>query len=79
MINSGRWDYSPSVALFIPLKRFQRYLNPEYRITVPMDITHFRKEVRSQGWSMTLSMNYAVARCANESEWLLVITQETET
>ena len=51
MINSGRWDYFPSVALLIPLKRFQ----------------------------MTLSMNYAVARCANESEWLLVITQETET
>ncbi len=45
-------------------RNFRKYLNPEYRITVPMDITNFRKAVRAKGWSMTLSMNYAVARCA---------------
>jgi len=49
-------------------RNFRKYLNPEYRITVPMDITNFRKAVRAKGWSMTLSMNYAVANCANEFE-----------
>ena len=49
-------------------RSFRKYLNPEYRITVPMDITEFRKAVRERGWSLTLSMNYAVAHCANQIE-----------
>lgn len=49
-------------------RHFLGYQLPEYRITVPIDITHFRKYVKSRGWSFTLAMNYAVARCANQIE-----------
>ena len=49
-------------------RHFLNYQLPEYRITVPIDITHFRQYVKSRGWSFTLSMNYAVAHCANQIE-----------
>ena len=49
-------------------RHFIKYQMPEYRITVPLDITEFRKYVKARGWSFTLAMNYAVAYCANQFE-----------
>ena len=47
---------------------FLHFQMPEYRITVPIDISNFRNVVKTNGWSFTLAMNYAVAYCANQIE-----------
>lgn len=47
-------------------ENFRNYLEPEYRITVQLDVTHFSEAVKAQGWSFTLAMNYAAASCASE-------------
>ena len=39
-------------------------------VTFEADITNFRKKIRQQGFSFTLSMVYAVCKCANEVEAL---------
>lgn len=47
---------------------FQNSLEPQYCITMELDITNFLKMVRKQGYSFTFSFIYAVCKCANEIE-----------
>lgn len=47
---------------------FRDSLLPSYCVTFELDITHFREQVRAEGWSFTLAMTYAACRCANEIE-----------
>lgn len=49
-------------------KNFRDYLEPEYRITVLLDVGHFSDVVKANGWSFTLAMNYAAVKCASEFE-----------
>ena len=61
-IEMGSWPRAKHYAHFL------HYQMPEYRITVPLDISNFRMVVKKKGWSFTLAMNYAVAYCANQAE-----------
>lgn len=61
-IEMGSWPRAKHYAHFL------HYQMPEYRITVPLDISNFRMVVKKKGWSFTLAMNYAVAYCANQVE-----------
>lgn len=47
---------------------FRDSVEPAFCVTFHVDITNFLKKVREQGFSFTLSMVYAVCRCANEIE-----------
>lgn len=47
---------------------FREAVQPQYCITVEVDVTNFREKVRQNGWSFTLAFIYAVACCANEIE-----------
>lgn len=45
---------------------FQNSLEPQYCISLELDITHFLKMVKERGYSFTFSFIYAVSKCANE-------------
>jgi len=47
---------------------FRDAVQPQYCITVELDVTHFREKVRQKGWSFTLAFIHSVASCANETE-----------
>lgn len=47
---------------------FQNSLEPQYCISLELDITNFLKMVKSKGYSFTFAFIYAVCRCANEIE-----------
>lgn len=47
---------------------FQNALEPQYCISLELDITNFLKMVKENGYSFTFSFIYAVCRCANEIE-----------
>lgn len=47
---------------------FRNSIEPMFCITFEADITEFLKRVRAKGYSFTLSMVYAVCKCANEIE-----------
>ncbi len=47
---------------------FRNYVEPAFNITTELDITNFLKVVKSKGLSFTISMVYAVSKCANEIE-----------
>lgn len=50
-------------------KEYKEFYMPK-QVPAIIDITNFRKKVRQQGLSFTLSMVYAVCRCANNIEAL---------
>ncbi len=49
-------------------KIFGNALEPQYCISLELDITHFLKMVKENGYSFTLAFIYAVCRCANGIE-----------
>ena len=49
-------------------KIFRDSIEPAFCITFELDITNFLKKVRAKNLSFTLSLIYAVSKCANEIE-----------
>ncbi|MDE5973425.1 MAG: chloramphenicol acetyltransferase [Eubacterium sp.] len=47
---------------------FRNNIEPAFCVTFEVDVTNFLQKVRKQNLSFTLSMVYAVCRCANEIE-----------
>lgn len=47
---------------------FQNSLEPQYCISLELDITHFLKWVKAQHYSFTFALIYAIGKCANEIE-----------
>lgn len=47
-------------------KIFRNSIEPEFCVTFEADITNFRRRVKMEELSFTLSMVYAVCKCANE-------------
>lgn len=47
---------------------FRNCIEPAFCITLELDITNFLKKVKEQKYSFTMSMIYAVSKCANEIE-----------
>lgn len=47
---------------------FQNSLEPQYCISLELDITNFLKVVKEHHYSFTFAFIYAVCRCANEIE-----------
>jgi len=47
---------------------FRNALQPQYCVSIELDVTNFRKKVKENGWSFTLAVIYAVTKCANETE-----------
>lgn len=47
---------------------FRNYIEPNFCVTFEVDVTNFYKKIKAQNLSFTLSMVYAVCKCANEIE-----------
>lgn len=47
---------------------FQNSLEPQYCISLELDITNFLKMVKKNNYSFTFAFIYAVCKCANEIE-----------
>lgn len=47
---------------------FRNSVEPAFCVTFEADITNFKRKVKEQGLSFTISMVYAVCKCANEIE-----------
>lgn len=47
---------------------FRNSIEPSFCVTFEADITEFLKNIKAKGYSFTLSMVYAVCKCANEIE-----------
>jgi len=47
---------------------FRNSIEPAFCVTFEVDVTNFLQKVKEQGFSFTLSMVYAVCKCANEIE-----------
>jgi chloramphenicol O-acetyltransferase type B len=47
---------------------FRNSVQPQYCVSLELDITHFYKIVKEKKYSFTLAFIYAVAKCANEIE-----------
>ena len=60
IINPSTW------ARRIHCQIFRNAAQPQYCITVELDVTHFQKTVKQNGWSFTLAFIFAVTKCANE-------------
>ena len=61
-IDVSNWDRALHYQVFRDIPQ------PQYCVTFDLDISHFLPKVREMGCSLTFSMVYAVARCANEIE-----------
>lgn len=47
---------------------FRNSIEPAFCVTFEVDITNFFKKIKQQNFSFTISMVYAVCKCANEIE-----------
>ena len=47
---------------------FRTYIEPNFCVTFEVDVTNFYKKIKAQNLSFTLSMVYAVCKCANDIE-----------
>ena len=47
---------------------FRNAAQPQYCISLELDVTHFQKTVKQKGWPFTLAFIFAVTKCANELE-----------
>ena len=47
---------------------FRNSIEPAFCVTFELDITNFLKKIKEQKYSFTMSMIYAVSKCANEIE-----------
>lgn len=64
IIDEATWERS------MHCKVFRNSVEPSFCVTFEADITGFRKKINEAGLSFTLSMVYAVCKCANEVEAL---------
>ena len=62
IINEKNWARAVHCALF------RNYVEPNFCVTFNVDVSNFRKKIRAENLSFTLSMVYAVCKCANELE-----------
>lgn len=58
-IDLANWDRAQHYQVF------RNAVQPQYCVTFELDITHFLKFIRKQGYSFTFSFVYAVSKCAN--------------
>ncbi len=49
-------------------KIFRNYVEPAFCVTFEVDVKNFLAQIKNRGLSFTLSMIYAVCKCANEIE-----------
>lgn len=47
---------------------FRNSVEPAFCVTFEADITNFKRKIKTQGFSFTIAMVYAVCKCANEIE-----------
>ena len=47
---------------------FRNCIEPAFCVTFDVDVTNFRRQVKARNLSFTLSMVYAVCKCANDVE-----------
>lgn len=64
VINEATWDRAMHCMVF------RNSIEPAFCVTFEADITKFKNKVKEEGLSFTLSMVYAVCKCANEVEAL---------
>ncbi|MDE5983852.1 MAG: chloramphenicol acetyltransferase [Eubacterium sp.] len=62
VIDQENWERGMHCAVF------RNSIEPAFCVTFEVDVTNFLKKVRKQNLSFTLSMVYAVCKCANEIE-----------
>lgn len=62
VIDEKSWDRAVHCAAF------RNCIEPAFCVTFEVDVTHFLEKVREKNFSFTISMVYAVCRCANEIE-----------
>ena len=62
IIDEKNWERGMHCAVF------RNNIEPAFCVTFEVDVTNFLQKVRKQNLSFTLSMVYAVCRCANEIE-----------
>lgn len=62
VIDEKSWERGMHCAVF------RNSIEPAFCVTFDVDVTNFLKKVRKQSLSFTLSMVYAVCKCANEIE-----------
>lgn len=61
-INMSTWERALHCSIF------RNSIEPAFCVTFEVDVTKFLDKVRNQNLSFTLSMVYAVCKCANEIE-----------
>ncbi|WP_330581523.1 CatA-like O-acetyltransferase [Faecalicatena contorta] len=62
VINENSWERAMHCMVF------RNSVEPAFCVTFEADVTNFLKKVKQQKYSFTLSMVYAVCKCANEIE-----------
>ena len=62
VIDENNWKRAAHCAAF------RNSIEPAFCVTFELDITKFLQMVRARGYSFTLSMVFAVSKCANEIE-----------
>lgn len=62
IIDESKWKRAQHCAVF------RNCVEPSFCVTFELDITHFLKRVKSLNYSFTMSMIYAVTKCANGIE-----------
>lgn len=62
VIDEKNWERATHCAVF------RNSVEPAFCVTFEVDVTNFLSKVRKQNLSFTLSMVYAVCKCANEIE-----------
>lgn len=62
VIDEKSWDRAVHCAVF------RNCIEPAFCVTFEVDVTNFLEKVREKNLSFTISMAYAVCRCANEIE-----------
>lgn len=60
IIDEKNWNRAMHCAIF------RNSIDPAFCVTFEIDITNFLAKVRKKNLSFTLSMVYAVCKCANE-------------
>ncbi|WP_042351299.1 CatA-like O-acetyltransferase [Bacillus massiliigorillae] len=47
---------------------FRNALQPQYNVCLELDVTHFCKKIKENGWPFSLAFIYTVTKCANDME-----------
>ena len=62
VIDEKRWKRAQHCAVF------RNCVEPSFCVTFELDITNFLKKIKKQKYSFTMSLVFAVSKCANEIE-----------